>query len=152
MWLKSTHCLLPGSFSLTRIFLSFLPPLSHNQRTGLLLPPLVSTFSAATSFSSYSFPFKGPVTPLHRLRKNLVFFFSLRLHFFIFFNGLFIFERNSTSGAQRWGWTEDPKQAPRWQQRARRGAQTHGPWEHDLSQGRVLNRMSDPGAPKILFF
>ena len=32
---------------------------------------------------------------------------------------------------------------------ARRGAQTHGPWDHDLSRSRTLNRPSHPGAPKV---
>ena len=34
------------------------------------------------------------------------------------------------------------------QNRAQRGARTHGPWDHDLSQSRTLNRLSHPGAPQ----
>ena len=33
------------------------------------------------------------------------------------------------------------------QHRARRGAWTHGPRDHDLSRSRPLNRLSHPGAP-----
>ena len=35
--------------------------------------------------------------------------------------------------------------------RAWRGAQTHKPWDHDLSWSRTLNRLSHPGAPVYLF-
>ena len=34
------------------------------------------------------------------------------------------------------------------QHRARRGAQTREPRDHDLSRSRTLNRLSHPGAPK----
>ena len=37
------------------------------------------------------------------------------------------------------------------QHRARRGAQTHGPRDHDLSRSRPLNRLSHPGAPIFLY-
>ena len=37
------------------------------------------------------------------------------------------------------------------QHRARRGARTHGPRDHDLSQSRPLNRLSHPGAPSFQF-
>ena len=40
----------------------------------------------------------------------------------------------------------------RCQHRSRRGAQTHGPWDHDLSRSRTLNRPSHPGAPISLLF
>ena len=43
-------------------------------------------------------------------------------------------------------------QAPSCQRRARRGARTHGPWDHDLSRSRPLNWLSHPGAPPFLFF
>ena len=36
--------------------------------------------------------------------------------------------------------------------RARRGAQTHKPWDHDLSRSRTLNRLSHTGAPAASFF
>ena len=38
------------------------------------------------------------------------------------------------------------------QHRARRGAQTHGPWDHDLSQSWLLNWLSHPGAPSFSTF
>ena len=34
--------------------------------------------------------------------------------------------------------------------RARRGARTHEPRDHDLSRSRTLNRLSHPGAPGFL--
>uniref|UniRef100_A0ABI7XH05 Exocyst complex component EXOC6/Sec15 N-terminal domain-containing protein n=1 Tax=Felis catus TaxID=9685 RepID=A0ABI7XH05_FELCA len=37
------------------------------------------------------------------------------------------------------------------QHRAQRGAQTHGPRDHDLSRSWPLNRLSHPGAPKREF-
>ena len=39
-------------------------------------------------------------------------------------------------------------QAPSCQHRARRGARTHEPWDHDLSRSRLLNLLSHPGAPR----
>ena len=38
------------------------------------------------------------------------------------------------------------------QHRARRGAWTHGPRDHDLSRSRPLNRLSHPGAPMFIYF
>ena len=38
------------------------------------------------------------------------------------------------------------------QHRARLGAQTHGPWDHDLSRSQTLNWLSHPGAPVYLSF
>ena len=43
----------------------------------------------------------------------------------------------------------EPAQSPH---RARRGAQTHRPRDHDLSRSRPLNRLSHPGAPRSIFF
>ena len=40
-------------------------------------------------------------------------------------------------------------QAPSCQHRAQRGAQTHKPRDHDVSQSWMLNRLSHPGAPGI---
>ena len=36
------------------------------------------------------------------------------------------------------------------QHRARRGARTHRPWDHDLSRSWTLNRLSHPGAPSSI--
>ena len=44
--------------------------------------------------------------------------------------------------------TEDLKRPLHWQQRARYGALTHEPWDHDLSQRQTLNPLSHPGAPR----
>ena len=41
--------------------------------------------------------------------------------------------------------------APSHQHRARRGAQIHKPWGHDLSRSQTLNRLSHPGAPRATF-
>ena len=38
------------------------------------------------------------------------------------------------------------------QHRARRGARTHGPWDHDPSRSWPLNRLSHPGAPILFYF
>ena len=37
------------------------------------------------------------------------------------------------------------------QHRARHGARTHGPWDHDLRRSWTLNRLSHAGAPVYLF-
>ena len=37
------------------------------------------------------------------------------------------------------------------QHRARCGAQTHKPWNHDLSRSQTPNRLSHPGTPQIIF-
>ena len=38
------------------------------------------------------------------------------------------------------------------QHRAWRRARTHEPWDHDLSQSRMLNPLSHPGAPDFTFY
>ena len=43
------------------------------------------------------------------------------------------------------------RQALSCQHRARRRAQTHDPWDHDLSQSWLLTQLSHPGAPTSLF-
>ena len=42
-------------------------------------------------------------------------------------------------------------QAPSCRHRARRGAPTHEPRDHDLSRSRTLHRLSHPGAPNFIF-
>ena len=42
-------------------------------------------------------------------------------------------EAGCWAGSLMWGWTP-------------------GPWDHDLSQGQALNRLSHPGAPTFWFF
>ena len=74
------------------------------------------------------------------------------LFYFYFFNiYLFLRQRESMNrgGSERGRhriWNRP--QALSCQHRARRGARTHGPWDHDLSRSRTLNRPSHPGAPK----
>ena len=56
-------------------------------------------------------------------------------------------------GAERERERENPKQAPYCPCRARRGAQTHKPYDRDLSRNQgSLNRLSQPGAPVELSF
>ena len=43
-------------------------------------------------------------------------------------------------------------QAPSCQHRAWCGAWTHKPWDHDLGQSWMLNRLSHPGTPRVLDF
>ena len=43
-------------------------------------------------------------------------------------------------------------QAPSCQHRARRGARTHGPWDHDLNRSWTLNRLSHPGTPSVYLY
>ena len=52
----------------------------------------------------------------------------------------------SRGGAEREGDTESETEIC--QHRARRGAQTHGLRDHDLSRSRTPNRLSHPGAPR----
>ena len=73
--------------------------------------------------------------------------------FFIFvFFFFFVFLRESRSatgeGRERGRHRMQSRfQAPSCQHRAWHGAQTHKPWDHDLSQSQTLNWMSHPGAP-----
>ena len=43
-------------------------------------------------------------------------------------------------------------QAPNYQHRAWRRAQTHRPWDHVLSRSRTLNQLSHPGTPNVCLF
>ena len=72
----------------------------------------------------------------------------------IFKKCLFIFERASETERKQGRdskrgthkiWSRLP--APSCQHRAWRGAWTHKPWDHDLSQSRMLNRLSHSGVP-----
>ena len=73
-------------------------------------------------------------------------------HYKFFLMFLFIFEterehkqgRGRERGRHR---IRSRLQALSCQHRARRGARTHRPWDHDLSRSRTLNRLSHPGAP-----
>ena len=65
------------------------------------------------------------------------FIFLNSILFLFYFLSLFIYlEREREYAHVSWGGAEreNPKQAPRCQCRARHGAQTQGPWDHDLSR------------------
>ena len=73
---------------------------------------------------------------------------------FLMFTYFWDRERQSVSrgGAEREGdRIRSRLQAPSCQHRAWRGAQTHGPRDHDLSWSQPLNRMSHPGTPVVIF-
>ena len=60
----------------------------------------------------------------------------------------FLRDTDSASGERTERETQNSKQALSCQHRAQHGVQTHEQWEHDLSQSRMLNLLSHPGAPK----
>ena len=72
------------------------------------------------------------------IRKRLQFFFK-----FVYFRWV----RDTGRGRKKE--RENPKQAPSYQRRARRGAWTHEPWDHDLTWSQTHNRLSHPSAPLI---
>ena len=87
--------------------------------------------------------------------KHLARFFTLLFFFLIFFNVYLFLRQRETEherGRVRERETQNLKQALSCQHRARRGARTHGPRDHDLSRSRPLNRLSHPGAPVALLF
>ena len=74
---------------------------------------------------------------------------------------MFTFERERETeckqgrGREREGHTESESfrlQTPSCQHKARRGARTHEPRDHDLSRSQMLNRLSHQGAPQIHTF
>ena len=67
----------------------------------------------------------------------------------LFFSWLFL--RELKQGRSRVRGTEDPKQVLHGQQRARCGARTHKPRDHELSRSQMLNQLSHPGAPLETF-
>ena len=86
------------------------------------------------------------------------FYFLCKKNFFL---SLFIFERErgrqsvSRGGAERERGRHriQSRLQPRsCQHRARLGARTHEPWDHDLSWSWTLNRLSHPGAPTYYHF
>ena len=73
---------------------------------------------------------------------------SFIIYLFIYFNVLFIFERESVRAGQvqrEWR-TEDPKQALCRQQRAQYGLQPVSREIMTMSQSQMLNGLSHPGA------
>ena len=92
------------------------------------------------------------VKNLNKLNQSDCFFFSDLNWLFkkVFW---FIFKRESMGrrGAEREG-TGGLKQALHWQQWARRGPQTHEPWDHDLSWSWTLNQGNHPSTPDTGFW
>ena len=80
------------------------------------------------------------------------------VQFFLKKKYLFIFERERETECE-WGRGRERErhrirgrlQALSCQHRAPCGAQTHGPWDHDLSRSWMLTPLSHPGAPIIIF-
>ena len=78
------------------------------------------------------------------------------LPFFLFFFLMFIYfweretEHEQGRGRERRHRIGSRLQALSCQHRARRGARTHEPQDHDLSRSWMLNRLSHPGAPWTL--
>ena len=80
--------------------------------------------------------------------------FTLFLFFNFFFTFIYFWETE-----HKWGRGRDRRrhrlpsrlQAPSCQHRARCGAQTQEPWDHDPSRSRTLHRLSHPGAPPPFF-
>ena len=70
---------------------------------------------------------------------------------FFFFKILLIWQRVESQRAQVWWgcgeeqWRKQEKQAPHWGGSPMRGS-IPGPWDHDLSQRQMHNRLSHPGA------
>ena len=81
---------------------------------------------------------------------------SNQLQSFFFFNVYFSFwEREHERGMDRERGRHRIRsqlQAPSCQHRARCGAQTHVPQDHDLSWSRTINQLSYPGAPNVYLF
>ena len=96
-------------------------------------------------------------------RGQVIFCYSHYIHLMLFdgtVNGTAFFkiylretetEHERGRGRERERETQNPKQDPGsgCQHRAQRGAQTHKPRDHDVSQSWMLNRLSHPGAPGI---
>ena len=88
---------------------------------------------------------------------NMYFLFFCFKTFFIYF-----WERASACAhawegqreREREGETQNLKTGSRLscQHRARHGARTHEPWDHDPSQSQMLHRLSHPGTPLISIF
>ena len=81
--------------------------------------------------------------------------------FFNFFLNIYLFLRDrkrqsaSREGAEREGDTESKADSRLWascQHRARCGARTYKPWDHDLRRSRTLNQLSHTGAPLLILF
>ena len=71
---------------------------------------------------------------------------------------MFTFERQRETECERGRGRERGRhgirsglQSPSRRHRARRGARTHGPRDHDLSRSQLLNRLSHPGAPIYVY-
>ena len=79
-----------------------------------------------------------------------------KVYFFLIFFNVYLFLRQGETEHEQGRGRERGRhrirnrlQALSCQHTARRGARTHGPWDHDLSRSRTLNRPSHPGAPNL---
>ena len=78
---------------------------------------------------------------------------------FLIFLNVYLFSRQRET-ERAWGRGRERRryriwnklQAPSCQHRARRGARTQEPWDHNLTRSRTLNRLSHPGAPTYTVF
>ena len=70
----------------------------------------------------------------------------------------YLFLERDRQGMSRWGteWEghriRSRLQALNCQHRAPHGARTHKPWDHDLSQSQMPNRLNHPGVPLMFSF
>ena len=123
-----------------------------------LLPLCTTSISSISSVSPSNYPaqmsWTSPCSILLWTYQNLPLYF-------IFFSVLLTFERKKEReakhklemGRERGRHRIRSRlQAPSRQHRAQCGAQTHKPWDRDLSRSQSLNRLSHPGAPHNAFF
>ena len=102
------------------------------------------------------FPSLG-MAPKHLSRVLKCFLLCTSERCFFFFKFIYFWDRerqsmNGGGGRERGRHRIGSRlQALSHQPRARHGAWTHGPRDHDLSWSRTLNRLSHPGAPEVLF-
>ena len=68
--------------------------------------------------------------------------------FFFSYVNLFWEIARSREGAETERERENPKQVLSCQHRAGLRARSHEPWDHDLSQSQMFNRLSHPGTPR----
>ena len=83
----------------------------------------------------------------------MLFLFCCCGFFFLFFLNVFIYIEGERRGGEEQRGRHRIQcrlQSLNCQHRARCGAQTHELWDHDLSQGRTLNRLSHPGTPVVV--
>ena len=102
---------------------------------------------------------KWPVVLLRNFKFGFLVFGSLFIYYYYFNIYLFLRDRDRAWAGEgqieREGDTESETSSRLWasiQHRAGCGAQTHEPWDHDLSRSQSLSRLSHPGAPRFESF